>query len=74
MSINKGSLKVFFLTWFSYAFFSSSMMPLLTDLQRSPTEWILRGLAVGFFVGAATAFMAVWKRRKHPQALPNEEL
>jgi hypothetical protein len=74
MTINKRDLKVFFLTWFSFAFFFSSTMPLLADSQRSSIEWIVRGLVGGFFVGAATALVEVWRRRKNPQALPNEEL
>jgi hypothetical protein len=72
--MDRRTLKVFFLTWFSFAFFFSSVIPLTSDVQRSSTEWIIRGLIGGFFVAGLTALMEAWKRRKSPQALPNEEL
>ena len=45
------------------------------DMQRSFTNWIVRGVISGFVVGAITAY-ADYRRRKKEllEPLPNEEL
>lgn len=73
--LNKRVTSVFALTWFSFAWFFSSVIPLISDVTRSGSEWLARGVFAGFFVGAITAYFEYRRERKQlAEASRDEEL
>lgn len=57
-------LRVFLLTWFSFAFFYSTMMPFLLD--RSVRDLVRPALITGLFVALASSLVE-YVRLRHKQ-------
>ena len=73
--LSRRTLKVFLLSWFSFAFFFVSIIaPLNADLGRPFSAWLIRGTIAGFFVGAITAYLDHRKRASNMVRQQGEEL
>ena len=60
--MNKRLLRLFGLTWFSFAFFYSTMMPFV--LERPTRELLGPGVFAGFFVAVVSTALE-WMRLRH---------
>lgn len=57
-------VRFFCLTWFSFAFFYCTMMPLVDD--RTMRELLRPSLITGFFVAVVSSFVE-WMRLRHKE-------
>ena len=72
--LSRETTRTFLLTWFSFAWFFVSVIAVMNDdLQRSFTNWLIRGVIGGFFVGAIAAHLDRRRRtRELSQEAPSE--
>ena len=63
-------LRLFLLTWISFAFFYITMMPFV--MERSSRELIVPGL-LGGLVAAALSSVVEWMRLRHRQRATDRE-
>jgi hypothetical protein len=71
--LSRQTSKTFLLSWFNFAWFFVSVIAVMNDdLQRSFTNWLIRGVIGGFFAGLISAYLDQRRRAKEvADALPN---
>ena len=73
--LSRETTRTFLRTWFSFAWFFVSIAVMNDDLQRSFTNWLIRGVIGGFFVGAISAYLDQRRRAKElSQEAPSEQV